>query len=61
MSETTTIQVEWISKVGGGYNALATEDKGGYLKGTIISTVPFQMKHFPSVLCILVKQQHQTI
>lgn len=61
MSETTTIRVEWNTRIGGGFTAIAAEEKGGYKKGEIISQIPFQMKKFPKELCIITKHPHESI
>jgi hypothetical protein len=59
--QTTTIHVEWNSRIGGGFTAIAAENKDGYEKGEEILNVPFQMKKFPKELCIIKKQPHDSI
>lgn len=61
MTHTTTIRVEWNSRIGGGYTAIAAENKDGYEKGEEILSVPFEMKKFPKELCILKKQPYATV
>ena len=61
MTQTTTIRVEWNSRIGGGFTALAAEDKGGYKKGEEVAKVPFQMRRFPVELGILIKKPNDSI
>lgn len=61
MTDTTTIRVEWNSRIGGGFTALAAEKKGGYEIGEVVAKVPFQMKKFPVELAILIKKTNDSI
>lgn len=57
MNTTATIKVKWNARLGGGYTAIAEENKGGYTKGDIITVLPYEPRVLQTELCIICKNQ----
>lgn len=54
-NQVSSIRVEWQARIPRGYSAIAAEDKAGYKKGEVVSSVNYKPEVFVDRLCVISK------